>query len=123
MWHEAQRRPTAACAPFFDRSGLSSGLDAFGGVERGEIGAEVADVLVVELLDDRLHLLVLAGAGAEEHQLPLDELIGLRRERGNVLHLRNAVLAVTADAQFGLLLAGGDVGGVSEGTANTESNG
>ena len=66
--------------------------------ERGKIGAEIADVLVVDLLDDRLHLFVLAGAGAEVNQLPLDKLVGLRRKRGNVLHLRNAVFAVTADA-------------------------
>src|SRR5438309_1362472 len=77
----------------------------------GVLSAEIADVVVVELLDDRLHLLVLAGAGAEVYQLPLDELIGLRCKRGNVLHLRNTVLAVAADAHLGLGLAGRDIGG------------
>ena len=108
VWHEAQRRPTAACAPFFDRSGLSSGFGCLRRRQRGEIGAEIADVFIVDLLDDRLHLLVLARAAAEEHQLPLNELIRLARQRGNVLGLRNAVFAVTAGAEFGLFLAGGD---------------
>ena len=92
-----------------------------GGGERGEIGAEIADILIVDLLDDRLHLLVLARAGAKENQLPLNELIGLAGERGNVLGLRNAAFAVTADAQFGLFLARGDVGGM--GRDNREREG
>jgi len=56
------------------------------------------------LLDDRLHLLALARAAAEENQLPLDELILLTRQRGNVLGLRNTSFAVTGGAQFGLSL-------------------
>jgi hypothetical protein len=46
--------------------------------------------------------------------LPLNELIGLRRQRRDVLGLRDAALAMTADAQLGLFLARGDVGGVGE---------
>jgi hypothetical protein len=34
--------------------------------------------------------------------LPLDELIRLARERGNVLDLRDTVVAMTADADLGL---------------------
>src|SRR5436305_737868 len=73
--------------------------------------AETADVLVGDLLGDRLHLVVLARAGAEKHQLPLQELIGLARERRNVLGLRDAVLAVTAGADGRLLLDRGIVRG------------
>ena len=69
------RRPARPCSTDPDRRRASRLRRR----QRGEIGAEIADVLVVELLDDRLHLLVLAGAGAKEHQLPLDEQIGLRR--------------------------------------------
>jgi len=44
----------------------------------------------------------------------LDELVGLTGERGHILHLRDAVLAMAADAELGLLLAGRDVGGAGE---------
>ena len=80
--------------------------------QRREIGAEIADVLIAELFDDRLHLLVLARTGAEIDQLPLDELVELAGQRRHVLHLRDAVLAVAADAELCLFLAGRDVGGV-----------
>ena len=49
--------------------------------------------------------------------LPLDELVGLAGERRRILDLRNAGFAMTGDAHFGLLLAGGDVGGVDERSA------
>src|SRR6185312_9342085 len=82
--------------------------------QRGKIGTEIANVLIGDLLDDRLHLLVLACAAAEENQLPLDELILLPRQRGDVFGLRDAVVTVTARAQFGLFLPGSDrIGGVS----------
>src|SRR3979490_2859560 len=43
--------------------------------QRCEVSPEIADILVVDLFDDRLHLLVLAAAGTEVDELPLDELI------------------------------------------------
>src|SRR5579872_1278073 len=64
----------------------------------GEIGPEIADVLVAETFHDGLHLLVLAAAGSKEYELPLEVLIRLARERWNILGLRDAVLAVTAGA-------------------------
>ncbi len=107
--------PAATCAPFFDRFGFVVSLLGRRRRQRGEIGAEIADVFVAEPLDDRLHLLILARAGAEVDEPPLDELVELAGQRGHVLHLRDAVLAVAADAEFGLLLAGLDVGGVGRG--------
>src|SRR5258707_3077722 len=74
--------------------------------------AEITNILVADLLDDRLHLIALARAAAEENQLPLNELIGLAGKRGNVFGLRNAGFAVTADAELGRFLARGDVSGV-----------
>ena len=76
----------------------------------------------VDLLDDRLHLFVLARTAAEENQLPLDELILLPRQRGDVLGLRDAIFAMTAGAQFGLFLAGGDrIGRVSREISRRDS--
>ena len=60
-------------------------------------------VLVRELRRHRAHQRVLAPARAEEHQLPLDELIGLSRKRGYTGHRRYALLSVTGRAQFGFL--------------------
>ena len=71
---------------------------SLGRIERGEVGAEIADVLVADLLDDRLHQLVLARTAAEENQLPLDELIRLAGKGGYVVGLRNAVFAMAAAA-------------------------
>src|SRR4051794_13197463 len=47
-------------------------------LERGKISAEVANVLIAELLGDRRHALILPRAAAEEDQLPLQKLIRLR---------------------------------------------
>src|SRR5579871_1968633 len=79
--------------------------------ERGEISAEIADIVIVELFDDGLHLLVLARSRAEEHQLPLDVPVRLPRERWNAFHLRDAVFAMTAGADLCLLLDRLEVGG------------
>ena len=81
---------------------------------KSKIDAEAADIFIGDLLGDRLHQLVLARAAAEEHQLPLSELVGLAGQRGNVLGLRNAPVAVTAGADLGLFLDRGIVGGVGE---------
>jgi hypothetical protein len=91
--------------------------------QRGEIGAEPADILVADVLRDRLHLVILARAAAEEHQLPLNELIHLPGQRWNVLGLRNAVFAMTAGADFGLLLYGRGVGSVSRCNARQPDSG
>src|SRR5581483_9848395 len=89
--------------------------------QRSKISPEIADVLVVELLDDRLHLLVLASTGAEIDQLPLHELIKLPGERWDALHPRDAVLAMTADAELRLLLPAA-MSAASRGAAATLAN-
>jgi hypothetical protein len=102
----------AKLSVFFRQVGIVVRLRSFRRRQRSKIGAEIADILVADLLDDRLHLLVLAGAGAKENQLPLNELIGLAGKRRNVLGLRNAGFAVTGGAELGFLLAGRDIGGL-----------
>jgi hypothetical protein len=71
----------------------------------------IADVIVADLFDDRLHLFVLACAAAKEHQLLLNVQIRLCCKRGNILGLRNAVFAVAGGTELGLFLAGGEVTG------------
>src|SRR5258708_37197835 len=102
--------------------GIVVGCGRFGRRQRSQIGAEITNILIADLLDDRLHLFALARAGPEENQLPLNELIGLAGKRGNVLGLRNAAFAVTADAELGLFLARGDVSGVGRNAAENRGN-
>ena len=52
-------------------------LRMVGRFERGKIGAEIANVVIAELLGDWAHNLVLSRTAAKEHQLPLDERIRL----------------------------------------------
>ena len=69
--------------------------------QRRVIGAEVADVLVRQVLDDRLHDSGLALAVAHEDQLVLGEDIGLGGQRRRILDGRYALGAVTGGASLG----------------------
>src|SRR5712664_206846 len=102
VWHEAQLRPATIFAPSSARRFL--GLCRRSWRQRGEIGTEIADVLVAELFANRLHHLIFPGAAAEENQLPLQEEIRLPRQRRGVFGLGYPSLTMTRRAERHLFL-------------------
>ena len=69
--------------------------------QRGVVGAEVADIVVGQVLDDRLHDPGIAGAVAHEDQLVLGEDVRLAGQRRRVLGGRNPLGAVAGGAGLG----------------------
>ena len=89
-----QRRPSASSAPRgherADRRARSLGSGGSLAIVRGQRD----DVVVLQSLDERRHDLGLAHALAHQDELVGQEQLGLAGERGRLLHLGVAVLAV-----------------------------
>src|SRR4051794_13959059 len=73
------------------------------GRQRREMLGQDVEVIVVQVLDDRRHRLDLAHALPHQEKLVEDEERRLAGQRGNVLDLGVAVLAVTGRAKLELL--------------------
>lgn len=97
VWHDAQLRCHDFCLGLHLRGFL--GLCRRSWRQRGEIGTEIADVLIAELFGDRPHHLIFPGASTEEDQLPLQEDIWLPRQRRGNFDLGYAALTVTRRAE------------------------
>ena len=67
--------------------------------QRSEVSAQISNVLIAELFDDRLHDLIFPGAAAEENQLPLHKGVRLPRRRRDVFGLGYTSLSMTRRAE------------------------
>ena len=71
--------------------------------ERSVVGTDITHVLVAKSLRDGRHDWVGAAARTEEHQLPLQEIVLLARQRGHAHHRGHPLRAMASPASLGSL--------------------